>query len=193
MMRRSLAVLVFLMGAPPFLAQQAVAQGMGQQAGTAPGFLAPLKAQWDSTRNLVTGIVSQVPEDKYDYRPTPETRSFREQFTHLIGENYRYMAGAAGEQPPVDVSKFDSLKTKDEIVKALGESYDYGAKVWSTMDEKKATEMVAGRGGSQQMRWASILGNVIDNMDHYGNLVTMVRLNGMVPGRTAQQQQRQQR
>ena len=185
MIRRSLAIIVFLCGA-----QISVPLARAQQTAAAPGFLAPLKVQWDSTRNLVTGIVSQVPEDKYDYRPTPETRSFREQFTHLIGENYRFMASAAGEQPPVDISKFDSLKTKDEIVKALGESYEYGAKVWSTMDEKKATEMVAGRGGSQQMRWNSILANIVDNMDHYGNIVTMVRLNGMVPGRTAQQQQR---
>ena len=48
----------------------------------------------------------------------------------------------------------------------------------------------AGRGG-QQMRWNSILANVVGNMDHYGNLVVYVRLNGMVPGRTAAQQQRQ--
>jgi uncharacterized damage-inducible protein DinB len=185
MIRRSVVILAFVlvavvMGARPSMAQQAAA----------PGFLAPLKAQWESTRNLVEGIVGQVPEDKYDFKPTPEVRSFREQFTHLIGENYRYMSGAAGEKPPVDMSKIDALKSKDEIVKALADSYDYGEKVWATMDEKKATEMVAGRGG-QQMRWSSILANIVDNMDHYGNLVVYVRLNGMVPGRTAAQQQRQ--
>ena len=184
MIRRSTVVLLLLIGAWLSGAQTGAAQ---------TSFLAPLKTQWESTRNLVTGIVGQVPEDKYDFRPTPETRSFREQFTHLIGENYRFMAQAAGEPPPVDQATADKLKTRDEIVKALADSYDYGAKVWATMDEKKATEMVAGRGGQQQMRWNSILANVVDNMDHYGNLVTMVRLNGMVPGRTAaQQQQRQQ-
>jgi hypothetical protein len=102
------------------------------------------------------------------------------------------MAQAAGEQPPMEMSKIDALKGRDEIVKALADSYDYGAKVWAGMDDKKAMEMVAGRGGQQQMRWSSMLANVIDNMDHYGNLVVYVRLNGMVPGRTAAQQQRQQ-
>ena len=48
--------------------------------------------------------------------------------------------------------------------------------------------MVAGRGGQQQARWAPILANLIDNMDHYGNLVVYVRLNGMVPPRTAARQ-----
>ena len=59
-------------------------------------FLAPLKTQWENTRNLVEGIVAQVPEGKYDFRPTPEVRSFREQFTHLIGENFRFMAQEIG-------------------------------------------------------------------------------------------------
>jgi uncharacterized damage-inducible protein DinB len=197
MMRSSTVVLLLLVGTWLTGTQVAGAQMGGMQMGGAQtaaaptSFLAPLKAQWESTRTLVQGIVSQVPEDKYDFRPTPETRSFREQFTHLVGENYRYMAQAAGEQPPVDQATADKLKTRDEIVKALADSYEYGAKVWAGMDDKKAMEMVAGRGGQQQMRWNGILGNIVDNMDHYGNLVTMVRLNGMVPGRTAAQQQRQ--
>jgi uncharacterized damage-inducible protein DinB len=163
------------------------------QSGAAPtGFLAPLKAQWESTRNLVQGIVGQVPEDKYDFKPTPEVRSFREQFLHLIGENYTYMARAAGETPPVDMGAINNLKSRDQIIQALQESYDYGAKVWSGMTEQKAMEMVQGRGGQQQARYAAILGNIVDNTDHYGNLVVYVRLNGMVPGRTAAAQQQRQ-
>ena len=90
------------------------------------------------------------------------------------------------------MAKINALKGHDEIIKALADSYDYGAKVWDGMDEKKALEMAPGFGGRQQMRWASIMANIVDNMDHYGNLVVYVRLNGMVPGRTAAGQQRQQ-
>ena len=182
MFRRFATVLV-LAGTAWFAAPQ---RGAAQNS-----FLTPLKTQWDSTRTLLTGIASQVPEDKYDFKPTPEVRSFREQLTHLVGENSRFMALAAGEQPPVEMSKIDSLKGRDEILKALADSYEYGAKVWTTMDDKKAVEMVAGFGGRQQMRWAPILLNIVDNMDHYGNLVVYLRLNGVVPGRTAAQQQRQ--
>jgi uncharacterized damage-inducible protein DinB len=153
--------------------------------------LAPLKTQWDNTRNLVEGLVAQVPEDKYDFRPTPEVRSFREQFTHLISENFHFMAQAAGETPPMEKSTIDQLKGRDEILKALKDSYDYGANVWTGMTDQKAMEMIAGRGGQPQMRWAPILANIIDNMNHYGNLVVYVRLNGMVPARTAGQQQQQ--
>jgi uncharacterized damage-inducible protein DinB len=161
-------------------------------SGTAQtSFLAPLKTQWDNTRTLMEGIVAQVPEDKYDFRPTPEVRSFREQFTHLIDENFRFMAQAAGETAPMEKSAIEKLTGRDEILQALKDSYDYGAKVWTGMTDHKAMEMIPGRGGQQQLRWAPILANIIDNMGHYGNLVVYVRLNGMVPARTAERQQRQ--
>jgi uncharacterized damage-inducible protein DinB len=151
--------------------------------------LAPLKTQWENTRTLVEGIVAQVPEDMYDFRPTPEVRSFREQFTHLIDENFRFMAQAAGETPPMEKSVIDQLKGRDEILKALKASYDYGTNVWMGMTDQKAMEMIQGRGGQQQLRWAPILVQIIDNMNHYGNLVVYVRLKGMVPARTAERQQ----
>jgi len=34
-------------------------------------------------------------------------------------------------------------------------------------------------------RWSFILGAIQDNMNHYGNLVVYVRMNGLVPPRTA--------
>ena len=162
------------------------------QCGSAQtNFLAPLKAQWENTRTLVEGIVAQVPENLYDFRPTPEVRSFREQFTHLIDENYRFMAQAAGETPPMEKSAIEKLKSRDEILKALKDSYDYGAKIWMGMTEQRAMEMIPGRGGQKQQRWAPILVQIVDNMNHYGNLVVYVRLNGMVPARTAARQQQQ--
>jgi uncharacterized damage-inducible protein DinB len=160
------------------------------QSGTAQtNVLAPLKTQWDYTRTLVEGLVAQVPEDMYDFRPTPEVRSFREQFTHLIDENFRFMAQAAGETPPMEKSAIEQLKGRDEILQALKDSYDYGAKVWMGMTDQTATEMIPGRGGQPQLRWAPILVQIIDNMNHYGNLVVYVRLKGMVPARTAARQQ----
>ena len=167
-------------------------QVVAAQSGTAQtSVLAPLRTQWENTRHLVEGLAAQVPEDKYDFRPTPEVRSFRELFKHLIGENFRFMAQAAGETAPIEMSVIEALNGRDEILQALKDSYDYGVKVWTGMTDQKAMEMIAGRGGQPQARWAPILANIIDNMNHYGNLVVYVRLNGMVPARTAGQPQRQ--
>jgi uncharacterized damage-inducible protein DinB len=166
-----------VLGAGPAFAQT-------QPSFPATSFLTPTKATWDSTRNLVTGLVEAMPEDKYDFRPTPAVRPFREVAIHLIGENYTFFSRVSGDNLGSN-DRFNSLKSRDEIVKALRESYDYGAKVWAGLTEEKALEMIEGRGGQKVQRWSAILGVIQDNMNHYGNLVVYARLNGVVPPRSA--------
>jgi uncharacterized damage-inducible protein DinB len=174
--RRSVLVAVLaVLGASPSAAQSSF---------PATSFLTPTKATWESTRTLLLGIVEAMPEDKYDFRPTPAVRPFREIAVHLIGENYLFFSRVSGENLGSN-DRFNSLKSRDEIVKALRESYDYGAKVWAGLTEEKALEMIEGRGGQKVQRWSAILGAIQDNMNHYGNLVVYARLNGVVPPRSA--------
>jgi uncharacterized damage-inducible protein DinB len=168
---RAVVIAVAFLGVSPGLA--------GAQA---TGFLAPVRATWDSTRALVVGLVEAMPEDKWDFKPTASVRSFRETVIHLVGENYLFFGRVAGENLP---NPAQNLKTRDELVKALKDSYEYGAKVWSGLTEEKALELVEGRGGQKIKRWSPILGAIQDNMNHYGNLVVHVRLNGLVPPRSA--------
>jgi uncharacterized damage-inducible protein DinB len=155
-----------------------------QNAEAQSGLLAPIKAQWDSGRALVTNMAEFIPEDKYDFKPTPEVRSFREQLSHLVGENYMFASMAAGEPNPMPGDKVKALQTKADIVKALRESYEYGDKVWAGMSEAKALESIKLM-GADSTRLRALLFQIVDNMDHYGNLVVYVRLNGMVPPRSA--------
>ena len=111
-------------------------------------------------------------------------RTFREIAIHLIGENYTFFSRVSGDNPGSN-ARFNTLKSRDEIVKALRESYEYGDKVWAGLTEEKALEMVEGRGGQRVQRWSAILGVIQDNMNHYGNLVVYLRLNGIVPPRGA--------
>ena len=147
----------------------------------ATSFLTPAKATWESTRNLVIAIVEVMPEDKYDFKPTPTVRTFRDNVIHLVAENYLFFGRVAGENLG---NPAQNLKSRDELIKALRESYDYGAKVWAGLTEEKALEMIEVRGQKVQ-RWSAILGAIQDNMNHYGNLVIYVRLNGIVPPRSA--------
>ena len=155
-------------------------------AGAQPGlpstsFLTPVKATWESTRGLVVGIVEVMPEDKWDFKPTPNVRTFRDNVIHLVAENYLFFGRVAGENLG---NPAQNLKSRDELIKALRESYDYGAKVWAGLTEEKALELIEVRGQKVQ-RWSAILGAIQDNMNHYGNLVVYIRLNGLVPPRSA--------
>jgi uncharacterized damage-inducible protein DinB len=158
-----------------------VGAAAAQPSFPATSFLTPTKATWDSTRNLIIGIVEVMPEDKYDFRPTPNVRTFRDNVIHLVAENYLFFGRVAGENLG---NPAQNLKSRDELIKALRDSYDYGAKVWAGLTEEKALEMIEVRGQKVQ-RWSPILGAIQDNMNHYGNLVVYVRLNGLVPPRSA--------
>ena len=122
----TVAVLVLLWAGP------AMAQVPGGPApGAAPAqtkfpatsFLTPTKATWESTRALVLGIGEAVPEDKYDFKPTPAVRTAREILIHLIGENYNFFSRVSGDTLPSN-SRFDSLKSRAEVLTALRESYE---------------------------------------------------------------------
>ena len=65
---------------------------------------------------------------------------------------FNFMAQAAGETPPMAKSAIEQLKGRDEILRALKDSYDYGAKVWMGMTDQIAMEMIPGRGGQPQLR-----------------------------------------
>jgi uncharacterized damage-inducible protein DinB len=154
-----------------------------------------LRFQYDTTSGVVMAMAEAIPESKYDFKPTPEVRTFREQFQHLTQENNNYVNLMLG-QDTGDQARFFQPKTRAELMKALQESYDRGKKVLAGMTDEQAVEMVsiapdapAGIRGQKKTKWSIIVAVMIDNMDHYGNLVVYARLNGIVPPRTAARQQ----
>lgn len=153
--------------------------GFAQTGAARNAFLGPLRVQWEDVANMVMGIAEAIPEDKYDYRPSPQVRSSREMLQHLINENYTFMGAVAGD-PPRDRSFSESFTTRPELLKALEDSYRYGAKVWTGLTEQTAIEPITFR-NTQTARWVPALSMIADNMDHYGNLVVYLRVNGLVP------------
>ena len=158
----------------------------------------PLRVQYDITKDLVLGMANAIPEAKYDFKPTPEVRTFREQLVHLINENYNYAALASGEKLG-DPKRFDNLKSRAEILKTLKESYEHGSKVLAEMTNETANDIISisptaptGLRGLKRARWSIMLAVMIDNMDHYGNLVVYSRLNNIVPPKTAARNAAQQ-
>ena len=147
-------------------------------------FLVPVRAQWEQVRTSVLDVAANIPEAKLDWRPgtDPSIRSFRQQLTHLAGENYMFFGTLSGDTTRPTQQTLDALTTKAEIVKALTDSYAWAATKFDALTEAQAIEVVAGRGGrGGTQRWNSILSVIRDNMDHYGNLVTMMRANDIAP------------
>lgn len=142
-----------------------------------------LRNTWTEARNNVRRSADVMPEAKYGFKPVENVRSYGAILAHLAGAAYEFCAAAKGEKPPFTESLVEkSATTKAAIVKALDDSIAYCDEVYKTLDDAKAAQLVAGAfGGAQAARAQNLIGNTGHFQEHYGNLVTYLRINGLVP------------
>lgn len=132
----------------------------------------------------MVAIAEAMPADKFHYKATPEVRSFGEIVAHVAGEGMRELESAAGVAQPGPAERFDSLNNRAEILRVLSEFFDYGTMVLADMTDQQALELVTVR-GRPSPRWLIVMQTIGHNKEHYGNLVTYLRLNGIVPPASA--------
>src|SRR3972149_3392090 len=146
-----------------------VAGMAGVRTGAADcGIAEAFQEHWARTRRMLTNIVAAMPEDKYDYRPVKEVRSFREMAVHLIQDGITHTAWISG-------------MSREEILQGLGEMFDQGRTFIATITDENMNDMVVGMRSEQMTRLEAALVAFEDQMDHYGNFVVYLRINGVVP------------
>lgn len=138
-----------------------------------------LRGTYDSVKDWITKSADQVSEDLYSFKPTPEVRSLGELFGHVANANFMICSGAAGEKSP-NTADFEKVTAKAEIVKGLRASFAYCDQAFDGMTEAKAHETITFF-GQQQPRLSVLAFNTSHDYEHYGNIVTYMRLKGMVP------------
>ena len=142
------------------------------------------RAQFDDVKGYLSKTAQKVPEDLYSYKPTPDVRSLGQIIGHIADGNFAFCSTAAGEKPPQ--SGFEKGKTsKADLSKALDDSFAYCDKVFADMNDQKGMETVKFFGGNQTPRLAVLAYNNSHCNEHYGNLVTYMRLKGIVPPSSA--------
>src|SRR3972149_5084604 len=93
-MRRSLSLVTFL-----FVLVVSPLAVAAQQAAPAASAADDLLAAWNREAKKLIDMAEDFPEDKYNYKPTPEVRSFAEQLTHVAEANVRFASLARGQAP----------------------------------------------------------------------------------------------
>ena len=131
---------------------------------------------------------AKMPEDHYSFRPAPEVRTFAQLIGHLADSNYRLCSVLAGQDPPRDAGIERTAKSKADLVTALGESFTYCDGQYAAMTDAAGTPIVkfdAGGEGARvpiQMPRLTVLAfHTAHAFEHYGNVVTYMRLKGIVP------------
>lgn len=153
-----------------------------------------LDRQLSSLEREFVPLVEAMPAEKFDFAPTTGefkgVRTFALQARHVATVNYIIAAALLGEKAPVDVKSengSDDLKTKDQIVKYVKDSFDYTHKAIKTINEKNYIEMIDGPFGNKASRLSIGVIPLWHSFDHYGQMVEYVRMNGIIPPASRQQ------
>jgi uncharacterized damage-inducible protein DinB len=175
-----LSALVLLPAAP--LAAQMSAQG-ASPGGAAPTAVASVRDLWQTSRDFILAAAEQLPEAEYAFQPTPDVRTLGQLFVHVAESQRMLCAMALGEKNDARPAP----ATKAAIVAALRASNDYCARAYTTSDADAmslATPSDATSAsifGTTHTRFYVLATNAWHDNEHYGNVVTYMRLRGLVP------------
>ena len=165
-MKRILCISLFVVAGP--LAAQ-----------SASGPVAASNAVWSSTINYIIKSAEQVPEALYSYKPTPEVRSFGQLIGHVAGAQYTFCAAALGDKPANEGDIEKTKTSKADLVAAIKASTEYCKKAYMMSDA--SAQGMTKVFGEDQTNLRALIGNASHDAEHYGNIVTYLRMNKLVP------------
>jgi uncharacterized damage-inducible protein DinB len=119
----------------------------------------------------------EMPESKYNYRPTKDVRSFAEILNHVADISYALCSNVKGGPPPATVT---AKRSKAEIIAYLKGAFDYCDGVYAGFTDARLNAP-ADFFGVQSNKMFILTQVANHDALHYGNLVTYLRLNGLVP------------
>lgn len=134
----------------------------------------------DFVKGNIIKSAEKMPEENYSFRPTPEVRGFGATLGHIANSNYSFCSQATGGANPSTTDIEKTVTSKAGLVKALNESFAYCDGVLAKMSDKAGSELVKFSGG-EMARLGVLNINAAHNYEHYGNLITYLRIKGLVP------------
>lgn len=189
-MRKSLrvtcriAACCLLAAAPTLIHSQAAAPAKPAVGSTVPPgqvygkLLALLEKEY-------VGAAEAMPEDKYGFAPATtlgefkDVRSFGDQVKHVADANYYFFGGPGMSEDDLKAKSeaIKKLTTKAEIVQALKDSFSQAHTFVEGITPQNA--FVTMPNGGTRAGMAAF--GIAHFMDHYGQMVEYLRLNGIVP------------
>jgi uncharacterized damage-inducible protein DinB len=182
---RTIASAVVLM----LITTVAVAQAGGQTSNQTPDkkgeqaqpnpFSTFNKFAYARVKTILVSSAEKMPEENYNFKPTDAVRSYGQIVGHVADSQYMFCSVALGEKNPG--LKIEQTKTsKADIVAALKDAVAYCDKVYDSMTDASGSQMV--KLFDMDLPKLGVLNiNNMHDMEHYGNLVTYMRLKNIVP------------
>lgn len=151
----------------------------GEQAAQPNPFSTFNKFAYARVKTILISSAEKMPEENYNFKPTEAIRSYGQLVGHVADAQYIFCSVALGEKNPG--LKIEQTKTtKADLVAALKEAVAYCDKAYDTMTDASGSQMVKLFDMDLPKLGALSINNMHD-MEHYGNMVTYMRLKNIVP------------
>ncbi|HTE44387.1 MAG TPA: DinB family protein [Gemmatimonadaceae bacterium] len=157
----------------------ALAQAKAAPAADLASPVASARTIWKQTADYLVAAASDMPEGTYSFRPTPDVRTFGEVIGHVAGSQNMFCALALGEPAPAEDAVEKAATTKAALIAALRKSNDNCDRAYQQTDKASTAEIDLF--GNKRSRFYALMQNAAHDGEHYGNIVTYLRMNKMVP------------
>src|SRR6476661_8194102 len=162
----------------------------GQMQGQKIGLATSLQRGYNGFKTNFTAAAEKMPEADYSFKPgsTPEARTYAQVITHIAQAQFGQCSGLKGVPNPMAGKNLEQeLKTKDEVKKALADSFALCDDLFSGLTDASALEMVKA-GNNEQTRAAALYGVIVHGNEIAGTAYAYLRTKGLVPPSTERAQ-----
>jgi uncharacterized damage-inducible protein DinB len=137
------------------------------------------KYAYAHVKDILLRSAEKMPEENYSFKPVDTVRSYGQIVGHVADAQYLFCSIELGETNPA--LKIEQTKTsKADLIAALKDAFAYCDKAYDGMTDASATQMVK-LFGNDAPKLGVLTVNNMHNMEHYGNLVTYMRMKNIVP------------
>ena len=137
------------------------------------------RTMYGGVKKILLRSAEKVPEENYSFKPTDAVRSFGQILGHAADAQYTFCSKVLGEKNP-DLKIEETKTSKADLIAALKDAFAYCDKAYDGMTDASAVQMVKLFGGDTPKLGVLTVNN-IHSVEHYGNLVTYMRLKNIVP------------
>jgi len=130
-------------------------------------------------KDILLRSAEKMPEENYSFKPADTVRSYGQILGHLADAQYLFCSIALGEKNPAP--KIEQTKTsKADLTAALKDAFAYCDKAYDGMTDASSSQIVK-MFGNDAPKLGVLTVNNMHNLEHYGNLVTYMRMKNIVP------------
>jgi uncharacterized damage-inducible protein DinB len=138
---------------------------------------------YQSIRRNIIEAAEAMPEEHYAFRPTEDVRTFGQLVGHVANAQINFCSAGSTDPRPA-MGNAEQLASKAELAAALKQSMDFCDRAFAAASDE--TLHAASTFGQVPItRGYALVYNIAHDNEHYGNMVTYMRMKGLVPPSSA--------